>query len=157
MPVFKGKAGAYGRKLPSKSRYSSSAPSALVNQRRGKKKSDSVEVVIADISIAARTKNVVQFVGNQTQVAALLGVHRGQPGRWLTGAEHPSAENARLVVDVDHVVARASLIWPRDVALAWMEGTNSYLDGARPIDVLKTRGSSEVIAALDSAMAGNFS
>jgi uncharacterized protein (DUF2384 family) len=53
-------------------------------------------------------------------------------------------------------MARATMLWTKDVAIEWLEGSNSHLDGARPIDVLKTRGSSEVIDALDAAQSGAF-
>lgn len=45
------------------------------------------------------------------------------------------------------------MLFPERVAIDWLYGSNSYLDGARPIDVLKIRGSADVIAALDAAAA----
>jgi uncharacterized protein (DUF2384 family) len=48
------------------------------------------------------------------------------------------------------------LLWAPKTALLWLTGANSFLEGARPIDVLRTRGSSDVINALDSEMAGSF-
>lgn len=107
--------------------------------------------------IATRAEMVISTLGSQTVVADLLDVSRGQPGKWKTGQEKPSPETARLLLDLDHVLARASLIWPNDVAIEWLSGSNSFLDGARPIDVLKLRGSTEVVDALDAAMAGAFS
>ncbi len=77
-------------------------------------------------------------------------------GGWR-GEETPGPENMRALIDLDYVVARAEMVWPTDVALEWLEGANSYLDGARPIDVLKLRGPTEVIDALDAALSGSFS
>ena len=102
---------------------------------------------------AARTTFLIETVGSGAAVARLLGVSRSQPYRWSTGDETPGPESARLLLDLDHVLARAMLVWPRDVALDWLEGSNSHLDGARPIDVVKERGSAEVIRALDGAFA----
>lgn len=104
-----------------------------------------------------RTGFLVSAFGSSSALAAILGVSRSQPGKWSKGEETPSPESARLLLDLDHVMARAALIWPMSVAQEWMVGSNSYLEGARPVDVLKTRGSTEVIEALDAAMAGSFS
>lgn len=104
-----------------------------------------------------RTEFLIDAVGGGSTLADLLGVSRSQPTRWRTGKESPSPQIARELVDLDHVMARASMLFTQPVALDWLSSANSYLDGARPIDVLKTRGSAEVIASLDAAMAGAFS
>jgi uncharacterized protein (DUF2384 family) len=104
-----------------------------------------------------RTEFLIDAVGSGSTLADLLGVSRSQPTRWRTGKESPSPQIARELVDLDHVMARASMLFTQPVALDWLNSSNTYLDGARPIDVLKTRGSAEVIAALDAAMAGAFS
>lgn len=104
-----------------------------------------------------RTEFLIDAVGGGSTLADLLGVSRSQPTRWRTGKESPSPQIARELVDLDHVMARASMLFTQPVALDWLNSSNSYLDGARPIDVLKIRGSAEVIAALDAAMAGAFS
>ncbi len=103
-----------------------------------------------------RTDFVVEMLGGVTQVAELLEVSKSQPSRWRSGRERPSPAKARELIDLDHVLARAVLIWEPQVAIDWLVGANSYLDGARPIDVLRVRGSSEVLDALDAAAAGAF-
>ena len=42
-----------------------------------------------------------------------------------------------MLVDLDHIIARLQLIWDEEVIGDWLEGTNAFLDGARPIDVLR--------------------
>jgi uncharacterized protein (DUF2384 family) len=54
------------------------------------------------------------------------------------------------------VLARATMLWDPETARAWLEGTNPYLEGARPIDVLRARGPREVLEALDAAEAGSL-
>ncbi|KXO92751.1 Protein of uncharacterised function (DUF2384) (plasmid) [Tsukamurella tyrosinosolvens] len=56
--------------------------------------------------------------------------------------------------DLDLVLARAAEIWAPAVIQDWLTGSNSYLGGARPIDVLRLRGPEEVLAALEAARAG---
>lgn len=104
-----------------------------------------------------RTEFLIAALGSAANLAKLLGVSRSQPTRWRTGDEVPSPAVARLLIDLDHVLARASMVFPQPVALDWLTSANSFLDGARPIDVLQTRGSTEVVQALDAVMAGAFS
>lgn len=105
---------------------------------------------------AARTEFLISAVGSGSALADVLGVARSQPTRWRKGQESPSPQMARELVDLDHVMARALMLFPQPVAVDWLTSANSYLDQARPIDVLRTRGSSEVIDALDATMAGAF-
>ncbi|WP_156411481.1 hypothetical protein [Nocardioides sp. Soil805] len=62
----------------------------------------------------------------------------------------PTPAQAKLLVDLDHVVARGSLIYVPEIVNEWLFGHDSYLEGARPIDVLHLRGVGDVLAALDS-------
>jgi DNA-binding transcriptional regulator YdaS (Cro superfamily) len=101
-------------------------------------------------ALSERTGFLVERLGGGTKVANLLGVSKSQPTRWRNGQEQPSPAKAREIVDLDHVVARASLLWEPEVVQAWLEGSNAYLQGARPIDVLQVRGVSEVLAALEA-------
>lgn len=104
----------------------------------------------------ARTEFLISALGTAQALAELLNVSRSQPSRWRTGAESPGPEAGRLLIDLDHVLARASMLWPTETARDWLTGSNAFLQGARPIDVLRERGSGEVIAALDAALAGSF-
>lgn len=102
---------------------------------------------------AARTEFLIESLGSAAEVARLLGVGRSQPTQWRNGKESPGPNTAQQLVDLDYVVAKAVQIWPAKAALDWLNGANSYLDGARPIDVLKLRGTNEVVKALEAALA----
>ncbi len=99
-----------------------------------------------------RTGFLIDTIGTAAAVARILNVSRSQPLRWSKGEEAPGPEAARLIIDLDYVLARATLLWKPDVAIDWVEGPNSYLEGARPIDVLNERGPDEVLRALDAAL-----
>ena len=101
---------------------------------------------------AARTEFLIESLGSGAELARLLGVNRSQPAQWRSGKESPAPATAQRLLDLDHVVAKALLIWPPRAAIDWLEGSNSYLDGARPIDVLRLRGSADVVRALEVAM-----
>ncbi|GAB3263551.1 hypothetical protein GCM10027425_28050 [Alteromonas gracilis] len=104
----------------------------------------------ADLA-ATRTELLVQALGNVTRVAECLGVSRTVVSRWRAGTLLPTLAQARLLVDLDHVVARALIIFEPPVVWNWLSGSNSYLGGARPIDVLQVRGAGKVVRALDAA------
>jgi uncharacterized protein (DUF2384 family) len=97
----------------------------------------------------------VGVLGNKG-VAQLLNVSESQPSRWKTGEEVPSARSAPLLVDLDHVVGRLLLIWDSSVILDWLTGPNGFLEGARPIDVIATRGTTEVVEAVEAEAAGGY-
>jgi putative toxin-antitoxin system antitoxin component (TIGR02293 family) len=103
-----------------------------------------------------RTQFVIDHYGGVSKLARLLGVAKSQPSRWKSGAEVPSLDTARRLVDLDHVLTRALLLWEPEAAVTWLESPNGYLDHARPIDVLMTRGASEVLDALDAALGGAY-
>lgn len=110
---------------------------------------------VATPLVRERVDFLVGLVGG-ADLARWLEVSRSQPTRWRSGAEQPSARAARALVDLDHVVTRALMLWVPRVAVDWLTSSNAYLDGARPLDVLRTRGSAEVIDALDAADAGVY-
>lgn len=104
----------------------------------------------ADLA-TTRTELLVRALGNVTRVADCLGVSRTAVSRWRAGTLLPTLVQARLLVDLDHVVARASIIFEPPSVWNWLSGSNSYLEGARPIDVLQISGAGEVVRALDAA------
>lgn len=58
--------------------------------------------------------------------------------------------------DLARIQARASQVWRDEVVQDWLRGPNSYLDGASPLDVLATRGPTEVFDALEAAAQGTI-
>lgn len=94
-------------------------------------------------------------LGNN-KVAELLGVSRSQPSRWRTGAEGLAARNQRAVVDLDYVIVRLHQLWDPEVAAIWIESPNPHLGGATPLDVLKQRGTQDVIGAIDAEAQGAY-
>lgn len=108
------------------------------------------------VPIGRRVREVAGALGSNANLAALLEVSPSQPTRWIQGSERPNSLNARAIVDLDHVVARAALLWQPTVVTSWLYGHNAFLGGARPIDVVKLRGAAPVIEALDQELAGGY-
>ena len=143
------RASSTGRTRAAKSR-TSLAGTILANEKVTTRKAP------VGIQIEQRVSAVAAALGSKAKMATLLAVSPSQPTRWIEGSEKPNSENARTIVDLDHVIARAELLWKPSVISSWLIGSNAFLDGARPIDVLKTRGSSPVIDALDQELAGGY-
>lgn len=110
-----------------------------------------------NLKIPIRADLVAKALGSRAELAKVLRVSPSQPTRWIKGQETPNSENTRAIVDLEHVVARARMLWADDdVVNTWLTSSNGFLDGARPVDVITTQGSSPVIDALDQVMSGAF-
>jgi len=103
-----------------------------------------------------RTEYVIEALGSGANLAKYLGVNRSQPAQWRKGAEIPGPGTSRILLDLDYVIARASMLWPTPVVNDWLTGNNSFLNGARPIDVIKYQGVGSVIEALDAELSGAY-
>ena len=104
-----------------------------------------------------RAKFVVEAVGGTRRTADLLDVSPSQPSRWVSGASVPGPAQARMLVDLEHVLTHALLVWADvDVARDWLTSSNAHLDGARPVDWIRVNGTAEVVDALRAEAAGAY-
>lgn len=101
------------------------------------------------ISVERKAKELVEALGG-TVVADLLGVDRSQPSRWKSGKSAPSAEVRARILDLEYVLARLEEIYERDTAISWLQGVNAFLGDRQPIAVMRVRGVTDVIAAIDA-------
>lgn len=108
-------------------------------------------------NLAARMLSAVTALGGRQKAAELLGVPRTLLAQLQKEELPPDLETAVLLLDLDYVLARSLLVFTLRVARYWLVGANNFLDGARPIDVLRLRGCSPVIEALDAAQQGVYS
>ena len=82
------------------------------------------------------------------RLALLLGVEPGAVKNWIQRRRKLSDESATRVIDLHDVLTRALQIFQPRTAMDWLVGSEPFLDHARPIDVLVTRGSAPLIEAL---------
>lgn len=102
------------------------------------------------LRLPARVAFLAETLGDPATVAAVLEVDTEQLSRWTNGEEVPELSRARQILELDHVAAVACLVWQPEVAESWLVGANTHLEGSRPIDVMTTRGSEDVLEALDA-------
>jgi len=104
-----------------------------------------------------RTRFVTEVAGGTRRAADLLDVAASQPSRWMTGESIPGPEHARMLVDLDHVLAHALLVWAdARVARDWLTTANAHLDGLRPVAWMQLYGSGGVVEALRAEAAGAY-
>lgn len=108
------------------------------------------------LGLSARASEVAVALGGKSALARLLQVSPSQPTRWMDGSERPSARNARTIVDLDFLIARASLVWDPTVIPVWLTSPNAFLGGAKPIDSVKIDGFGPALQALDAEQSGAF-
>jgi hypothetical protein len=118
---------------------------------RMKQSSDRHLRVVAE---SQRLERLIAQLGNN-RLANLMAVSRSQPSRWRSGEEGIGPENQRRLIDLDYVFGRLEQLFTPRQAEIWLTSSNAHL-GARPIDVLRVRGATPVIAAIDAEAEGAF-
>lgn len=103
-----------------------------------------------------RAMFVVETLGGTRKAAKVFEVAPSQPSRWASGQSVPSPLQARVLVDVDHVLALALQLWEPAVARDWLATSNGHLDGATPIDAIRANRADEVVAAIRAETAGAY-
>jgi uncharacterized protein (DUF2384 family) len=81
------------------------------------------------------------------QVGQLLGVRADTISNWKR-RRVISPKYANRVIDLDDVLVRALRVFQPQVAMDWLVGSEPFLNGARPIDVLVSRGAAPLLEAL---------
>lgn len=103
-----------------------------------------------DPLVTIRVEYLTSQFGGGAKLAKIIGVNRSQPTRWAAGTERPGPTAAPMLIDLEHVLARARLVWGETAAHTWLESPNAYLEGARPLDMLRRSGPAPILEALDA-------
>jgi hypothetical protein len=106
--------------------------------------------------LQVKARYVIQRLGGPTATARLVGVAKSQPSRWVEGREAPSPRSRKHLLDLDYVLSRLEDLYEASTAARWLDSPNSFLDGARPMDVLLHEGPGPVIEAVDATIAGSY-
>lgn len=96
---------------------------------------------------------LVGTLGSVDELSRLTGVPAERIIEWVHGDVTLLSEEAIYLANLVTVMDRATYIFVPSVAVEWLTGNNDYLDGARPIDMVKHHGPEEVLKALDLELA----
>lgn len=107
------------------------------------------------VAVRDKLEAVARDLGSQARVARLLGVSPSRVSRWLR-TEQPDAENRRKLEGVEFVLGRLLDLYERDVAVDWLLGTNAQLGDRRPIDLLASGRTAEVLLAVQADEAESY-
>ena len=89
------------------------------------------------------------------QLADLLGVSRSQITRWLRGAGIDPL-NAEKIDLLEFVWSNLLRLYDRDAALAWLFGVNPRLGDRRPIDLVRSGRTEELMRAIRAERSDSF-
>lgn len=92
---------------------------------------------------------------SQRRLAQALGVSPSQVSRWKRGqgVDPDNAERLDLLELAMSVLLR---LYEPSTAEKWLFGVNAHLRNRRPIDVIRTGGTLEILAALQQERAGSY-
>lgn len=110
----------------------------------------------SDLTYARRLESARRAFPSDAQLAQALGVNRSQVKRWREGETEPGQENADRIVGLDAAVALLSGYLEPTSIPKWLMGVNAHLGDRRPIDLLRERNLSEVIAAIEALRSGAY-
>jgi len=103
-----------------------------------------------------KVRSASTALGSQAKLATWVGVGRSQATRWADGETEPSLEAARAVTDLEFIISRARMVWDESVIPEWLNGHNSFLDGATPLEMIRRGRTSEVLDAITGDETGVY-
>lgn len=81
-------------------------------------------------------------------LAKILGVSRTTVTNWKRRKHAINGECTQRIIDLHDILVRALQAMQPEAVMDWLVGREPYLDHARPVDILVTRGASPLIDAL---------
>jgi uncharacterized protein (DUF2384 family) len=94
--------------------------------------------------------------GSNAVVARLLDVDPALVTRWRNGTAEISPDMKRRIVDLQDAFNRAFQVFAPQEAILWLLGSEPFLGGARPLDVLAQKGAAPLIEALAAIEADGY-
>jgi uncharacterized protein (DUF2384 family) len=107
------------------------------------------------VSTAEKVQALSVDFGSQRRLAELLGISPAQVSRWLRG-QGIDPRNAERVDLLELVMANLLRLYEPEAATSWLVGLNPSLQDRRPIDLVRSGRTRELLEAIENERAGGF-
>jgi len=98
-----------------------------------------------------RIEHLMHACGGLREAADVLGTTTATLARWRAGHAAPDPHDLQVLVDLDWLVGRLVLrAAPPAAVVAWLRAPCPALDGAHPLELVRTGGVATVVAALEA-------
>lgn len=105
--------------------------------------------------VQGRVDRALALLGAK-EAARALGVSQGQPSRWRSGRERIGRESLARLLDLDLILGRLLLLMDPIAVDSWLDGSNPFLNGSTPRDVMTIRGALALLPAVEGEEQGAF-
>lgn len=107
------------------------------------------------ISVATKIASLSEDFHSQRRLAELLGVSPAQITRWLRGNGIDDL-NAERVDLLELAMSRLLRLYSAETAELWLRGINPHLGDRRPIDLVRSGQTVELLDAIAVERAGSY-
>jgi uncharacterized protein (DUF2384 family) len=87
-------------------------------------------------------------------VAEVLGIRPETVSRWNQGKAFPQPDAERALLDLEYVVDRLADIYQPEEARMWLLSRQKLLKDARPVDLITTGRTDEVLQMIQQLLEG---
>lgn len=105
--------------------------------------------------MATKVASLSEDFHSQRRLAELLGVSPAQITRWLRGSGIDDL-NAERVDLLELAMSRLLRLYSAEAAELWLRGVNPHLGDRRPIDLVRSGLTVELLDAIAAERAGSF-
>jgi len=107
------------------------------------------------VATAEKVTALSHDLGSQRRLAELLDVSPAQVTRWRQGGGIDFANAERLDL-LELVISSLLRLYPADAAERWLLGVNPHLGDRRPIDLVRSGRTQELLGAIGAERSGSF-
>lgn len=89
-------------------------------------------------------------------IANIVDVSPPTVSRWGTGQSVPSLHTQEMMADLNYLVNRLSDFYTADEARLWLHARHPMLEHERPVDLVHSGRTKEVLAVIDRLASGAY-
>lgn len=105
--------------------------------------------------VVLKAEYLTERLGGVSHFAEAVQADKSRVSRWAKGSI-PDERNSCAIIDLEFVYQRLSRFLDDDTADKWLDSSNAFLHGQRPLDVLHQGRLVDVLSAANQEEAGSF-